>query len=196
MNQTKMALYLFFGVLAFGVAYGIFFGLSDSPVGLMIVLAVAVPLGISQVIITYREGRLRRICQSRSPVSTEEWIDRHYPIWKDKSEVICAVLDACGEVFGISPATQLRPTDCLTVDYGWLAQLNADDLPGAIAEELHRTLEREFPREWQPALDITTLDALITSVVVPAGVCKSCGYNLRRLTEHRCPECGMPFDEP
>ena len=24
--------------------------------------------------------------------------------------------------------------------------------------------------------------------------CAKCGYNLRGLTEHRCPECGVPFD--
>jgi hypothetical protein len=29
---------------------------------------------------------------------------------------------------------------------------------------------------------------------IPAGHCQSCGYDLRNLTEPRCPECGTPFD--
>ena len=28
-----------------------------------------------------------------------------------------------------------------------------------------------------------------------AGRCRSCGYNLRGLSEPRCPECGTPFDQ-
>ena len=29
----------------------------------------------------------------------------------------------------------------------------------------------------------------------PSNCCCECGYNLRGLTEPRCPECGTPFDE-
>ena len=28
---------------------------------------------------------------------------------------------------------------------------------------------------------------------IPAGHCQSCGYDLRNLSEPRCPECGTPF---
>lgn len=28
------------------------------------------------------------------------------------------------------------------------------------------------------------------------GLCFNCGYNLRALTEPRCPECGTPFEKP
>ena len=34
-----------------------------------------------------------------------------------------------------------------------------------------------------------------TLVAAGVPVCLSCGYNLRGLTEPRCPECGAPFDE-
>ena len=33
-----------------------------------------------------------------------------------------------------------------------------------------------------------------TSAGQPWLVCKKCGYDLRGLTEHRCPECGHAFD--
>ncbi len=162
MKTSSMIFYVVAVVLAFSLAYR---GMSDSPIAIAIFLPFVGALLLSQVIIDHREASLSRLCKSRSPIPTEEWIHRYYSMREDKNAIICVVLDICGEAFGITPSTRMRPTDCLAVNYGWLATLVLDDVPGVIVEEIHCTLEQEFPREWQPPLEITTLDALITSVV-------------------------------
>ena len=36
-------------------------------------------------------------------------------------------------------------------------------------------------------------DALRTKRVDRDGICRGCGYELRNITELRCPECGLPI---
>lgn len=60
--------------------------------------------------------------------------------------------------------------------------------------------------ESQSAIVVVPLWSLFLAVAVPTllvwrfvpkfqrGHCRRCGYNLKGLTEARCPECGQPFD--
>lgn len=157
-------------LVALVVAPGLWasFSFSDRRIGLLIGLAICGPLIVSFALIDKREARLRRICESRAPVALKDWIHRYYPMWEDQSELIRVVLDICGEAFGISPSTRLRPTDWLTVNYGWLAPLVVDDVTCVIVEEVYCELEEDFHFEWHPPSEITTLDALITGVVAEA----------------------------
>ncbi len=51
---------------------------------------------------------------------------------------------------------------------------------------------------WMPFVLAAALTALLfwrdRRFRFPPGHCRQCGYNLKELTEARCPECGQPFE--
>jgi hypothetical protein len=42
----------------------------------------------------------------------------------------------------------------------------------------------------------SVIDFRLNPPLPTEGYCEQCGYNLFGLIEHRCPECGMPFNTP
>ncbi len=162
-------------------------------------MAVAAILGWAGMWLS--ERRHKRRLSKRKPADWDAIASAYFAEPAERAAV-SIVLESITECMGIAP-NRIHPDDDIDEDYripGFWGALAIDDPGYTIILTIEERIEEEYT-PWNSGTCGSEVRDIIENVAahlqgkVPTflGPCASCGYNLRGLTELRCPECGTPF---
>lgn len=166
---------------------------------IFVCMVIAAILGMAGMWLSERRHKQR--LSRRKPVDWDVIASAQFPESVERVAVNI-VVESITEAMGIAP-NRVHPDDDINEDYripGFWGALGIDDPGHCIILTIEERIEEQYT-PWNSGTCGSEVRDIIENVAahlqgkVPnfLGPCASCGYNLRGLTESRCPECGTPF---